>query len=737
MRRPRLRERLTGAQRRRLGAIVIGGAALVLVLVLQALLDRQVQRLASLVFDTYQELRPREATDPPVAVVDIDEKSIAQYGQWPWSRMIVADMIERASAAGASAIGFDIVFSEADRTAPQRIAEDLRRQGVLLTLPAELLPDPDRALARAIAANPVVLGIALTDEQATTVPSPRIGFSHLGADPAHSLRNYSGAIANLPALTEAATAMGYFSFPPSSDNILRSFPLVSRADGQLHPALSLETLRLAQQAGSYILRSTGNGQTSALTDVRVGELAVPVTADGELWVYYSGMPKMPVISAGDLLDSAKRADMAKLMDGRIILIGTSAVGLRDLVATPIDPVMPGVRVHAEIIDQIVSGVFLNRPDWIKGAERGATLAAGGLLLLVLWLGSPAAGALAAILLSTLVALGSWGAFSRQLILFDPLQPLTGIAAIMLTTLPLLLMVSHREKRFVRESFGRYLAPAMVEKLSESPERLRLGGEDRELTILFSDIRGFTALSETLDPTELTGLLNGFLTPMTDVLLKREATIDKYIGDAIMAFWNAPLAIADHPAKACLAALEMVDAVERLNRDRGMSLKIGIGLNTGIACVGNLGSDQRFSYSCLGDNVNLASRVEGLTKVYDLPILVTEAVVDACRQLKFIEIDVVRVVGRQAPVRLFALAGRLQECGAEDDDVLALHDALLAAWRKGDFADARMQLAALAEAPDSRTKSLLLGVHDIYRERLANLPDAAPDDWDAISTATRK
>lgn len=737
MRRPRLRERLTGAQRRRLGTIAIGAATLLAVLTLQALLDQQVQRLASLVFDTYQELKPREATDPAVAVVDIDEGSIARYGQWPWSRSIVADMIEQATAAGASAIGFDIVFSEADRTAPQRIAADMHRQGVALTLPAELLPDPDRALASAIAANPVVLGFALTNEQASAVPPPKVGFSYLGDDPAQGLRDYSGAVANLSALTDAASAMGYFSFPPSSDNILRSFPLISRAQGQLHPALSLETLRIAQQAGSYILRSAGTREAVVLTDVRVGELAVPVTADGELWVYYSGMPQMPVISAGDLLDPAKRSDMAKLMDGRIILIGTSAVGLRDLVATPIDPVMPGVRVHAEIIDQIVSGVFLKRPDWIRGAERGATLMAGGLLLLVLWLGSPGAGAFAAILLSTLVALGSWGAFSRQLILFDPLQPLTGIAAILLTTLPLLLIVSHREKRFVRESFGRYLAPAMVERLSENPEGLKLGGEDRELTILFSDIRGFTALSETLEPTELTGLLNGFLTPMTDVLLKREATIDKYIGDAIMAFWNAPLAIADHPTKACLAALDMVDAVERLNRDRGMSLKIGIGLNTGMACVGNLGSDQRFSYSCLGDNVNLASRVEGLTKIYDLPILVTEAVVGASRQIKFIDIDEVRVVGRQAPVKLYALAGRMQECGADDDEILTLHQTLLTAWRKGDFALARQQIEALRQAPDTRTKSLLQGVHDTYRARLQHLPDVAPEGWDGISAASRK
>ncbi|MGL3606221.1 CHASE2 domain-containing protein [Rhizobium sp. G187] len=724
-----------------MGTVLIGAAALVAVILVHALLERQAFRLAALVFDTYQDLKPREATDPPVAVVDIDEASIARLGQWPWSRRIVSDMVTSASALGAAAIGFDIVFSEPDRTAPIRMAEEMRRQGVALDLPASLLPDPDRLLAETINDDPVVIGIALTNEHSSPVPPPKAGFSFLGADPSSRVNEYSGALANLSVLTDAADAMGYFSFPPSSDNIVRSFPLVSRANGHLYPALSVETLRIAQQAGSYIIRTAGTDANPAITDLRVGALDVPVSAGGELWIYYSGMPKMPVISAADLIDPAKRAAIAPLIEGRILLVGTSAVGLRDLVATPLDPAMPGVRVHAEIIDQITSGIFLQRPDWITGAERSATLAAGLIMLAVLWLASPAIGAAAAVVLATLVASGSWIAFSHHLLLFDPLQPLFGIAAILLTTLPLLLMVSHREKRFVRESFGRYLAPALVERLSEHPEALKLGGEDRELTILFSDIRGFTALSETLEPTELTSLLNGFLTPMTDVLLKREATIDKYIGDAIMAFWNAPLDIANHPAKGCQAALDMVAAVDALNRDRGTHLKIGIGLNTGMACVGNLGSDQRFSYSCLGDSVNLASRVEGMTKLYDLPVLVTEEVRLRAEGFVFAEIDLVRVVGRKAPVMLHALIGQVGDPAlAVSAALLNRHAGLIAAWRSGDFAAARAALADLAELARQELtplSGLFCGTHRIYRERLESLPADAPADWDGIYAATRK
>ncbi|MCZ8180219.1 MAG: adenylate/guanylate cyclase domain-containing protein [Rhizobium sp.] len=724
--------RLSSSQRRRLAVILVGMAALIGVIAAHAAFAPQAFRLTALVFDAYQLIKPREATDPPVAVIDIDEASIGKLGQWPWSRSTVAEIVTRASGLGAAAIGFDIVFSEPDRTAPARLVEEMRRQGVAIEVGPDL-PDPDALLAAAVAENTVALGIALSNETTAPAPDPKAGFSFLGPDPKARLMPYSGALSNLPALTDRATAMGYFSFPPTPDNIIRTFPLISKSGDRLYPALSIETLRIAQQEGSFILRSAGTQEGSAFTDLRVGALDVPLSADGEIWIYYSGLPNMPVISAADFFDPTKADTLAGLIQGRILLVGTSAVGLRDIVATPIDPAMAGVKVHAEIIDQIASGVFLQRPDWMIGAERAAAIAAGLILLTVLATATPALSVITGLLLAGLVAGGSWFAFSRALTLFDPLLPLTGLGAVLLTALPLLLMLTHREKRFVRESFGRYLSPTLVERLSENPEGLTLGGEDRELTILFSDIRGFTTLSEKLMPTELTGLLNNFLTPMTDVLLKREATIDKYIGDAIMAFWNAPLDITDHPQKACLAALDMVSALERLNRESGMGLKIGIGLNTGMACVGNLGSDQRFSYSCLGDSVNLASRVEGMTKLYEVSILVTEEVRVRTNGLLFAEVDRVRVVGRQAPVTLFALMGVADGKVEEQRDLLDRHNALITAWQAGDFAAARDLLQGLVARPENA----LSGTHALYAERLAGLPKTAPDGWDGVFTASSK
>lgn len=729
---PSPRRRLSSSQRRKLGVMLMGVAALVAVITAHAAFAPQAFRLTSLVFDTYQTIKLRDATDPPVAVIDIDEASIGTLGQWPWSRRTVAEIVTRASGLGAAAIGFDIVFSEPDRTAPARLVEEMRRQGIAIEVGPDL-PDPDAQLADAIAANAVALGIALTNESSAPAPEPKAGFSFVGPDPQARLLPYSGALSNLSLLNERATAMGYFSFPPTPDNIIRTFPLISKSGDRLYPALSIETLRIAQQAGSFVLRSAGTAEGSAMTDLRVGALDIPVSADGEIWIYYSGLPNMPVISAADLFDPAKAATLAGQIQGRILLVGTSAVGLRDIVATPVDPAMAGVKVHAEIIDQIASGVFLQRPEWILGAERAAAIAVGLVLLLVLATATPALSVIVALLLASLVGGGSWLAFSQALTLFDPLLPLASLGAVLLTALPLLLMLTHREKRFVRESFGRYLSPTLVERLSENPEGLTLGGEDRELTILFSDIRGFTTLSEKLTPTELTGLLNNFLTPMTDVLLQREATIDKYIGDAVMAFWNAPLDITGHPQKACLAALDMIAALERLNRESGMDLKIGIGLNTGMACVGNLGSDQRFSYSCLGDSVNLASRVEGMTKLYDVSILVTEDVRVRTTGLLFAEVDRVRVVGRQAPVTLHALMGPSLDTPLGQTELLEGHRRFIAAWQAGDLGAAREHLRLLQALP----QNALSGTHKLYQERLETLPETAPDGWDGVFTASSK
>ena len=725
------------------GLIVWGVGLGVLVIVIAgiAALPGAFGHLSNLVFDGYQRLKPRKEAGAPVVVVDIDEASLKKIGQWPWPRTTLAALVDRLGSLGAADIAFDMVFPEPDRTSPSHVISALRKEGATIDLPPGAAePDNDAALARAFANNHVVAGIAISNETANPLPLPKAGFAFGGQDPKSYLPHFRGGVANLPELTHAASGMGFFSFPAKGDGVVRSLPLIAIAGGRLYPALSIEALRVAQQAGSYIIRSTGasgeiNSGQAAMTALKDGAFAMPTGPDSQFRIYYSGLPQMKTIPAANILDAGKSAALGQEIAGHIVLVGTSAVGLRDLVATPFREAMPGVRVHAEIIDQIMGQSFLARPDWVRGAEIALAAFLGLLLLLVEWRFGALVTTLTAIACVAVAVALSWIAFSRWRLLVDPILPAAAVGFAFAATMPVLLLLSNRERRFIHSAFGRYLSPALVERLAGNPSELRLGGESRELTILFSDIRGFTTLSENLDPDALTKLLNDFLTPATDVLLNADATIDKYIGDAIMAFWNAPLDIPDHRRKACLAALDMREALRALNRERGLELKMGIGLNSGFCCVGNLGSMQRFSYSAIGDSVNLASRIEGLTKQYGVDILVTENSRDGAPDLAFVEVDLVRVIGREQPIKVFALLGDPDHARSEAFcSYRKLHERFLEAYRRVDLDGARKALDHVAAtAPEE-----MAAIYAIYADRLQAMTKEPPaSGWDGVFVAERK
>jgi adenylate cyclase len=701
-------------------------------------------RLSNLVFDLYQNIKPRvEAAvtlgGVPVVVVDIDEASIREVGQWPWARNEIAAIVDRLRELGAAAIAFDVVFSEPDRTSVGTAAAMLIKAGASVNLPPNVL-DNDEVLAASFGAGGVVAGFVLTNENETAPPPPKAGFAFAGTDPSGYLLNFDGSLANIPMLNEAATGFGFFSFPPSRDGIVRSVPLVARGHEQNYPALSIEALRTAVGASSFVIRGTGaSGEADtgapAMTALKVGDLEVPTGPVGDFRVYFSGMPSMTTISAAGLLDATKAAQYADAVAGRIVLVGTSAVGLRDLVSTPLALSEPGVNVHAEIIDQILSGEFLTRPDWAPGAEIAVAILLALILLAAVLSFGPILGAAAALIIIAIAIATSWFAFADGHLVLDPILPSISVLSVYIVATAVLLLLTDREKQFVRRAFQQYLAPAMVERLAEDPSALTLGGEMREITILFSDIRGFTSLSEKMDPEQITSLLNRFLTPMTDLLLESGATIDKYIGDAIMCFWNAPLTTTDHPRRACVAALAMMKALEELNKREAMTLKIGVGLNTGACCVGNLGSEQRFSYSAIGDSVNVAARVESLTKQYGLPILITEYTSVHASGLAQIEIDLVRVVGRAEPIGIFTLLG--DEAYARSPEFTALfaaHARMIATYRSGDFAIA----AEATEAARKIAPQSLGAVYDVYAKRIAALREnPPPEPWDGVFMALEK
>lgn len=728
-----------GANRRRNATLAAGLTALLVMLAVLQLARADVARLSGLAFDAFQRISPRASTaDPGVVVVDIDEASMQRLGQWPWPRDLLGMMVDRLGQAGAAAIVFDMVFPEPDRTSLTVLAARLAQRGTTIALPEDpAASNNDLALAQAIGRNPVVLGVALSDQAGGALPRPKAALSFAGSDPRDYLPGYAGGVGNIAVLNEAAGGLGSFSFPPSHDNIVRAMPLVARADDALYPGLSVEALRIAQGARGIILRSSDGksrqGGRPGLEAIKVGVLELPSDPEGLLFLHYSGMQNMRRIPAATLLD-ADPAEFAASINGRIVLIGTSALGLRDLVATPLAGGVPGVVVHAEMIDQILNQDFLIRPDWARGAELATAVGLSLLLMLALASGRALAAVIALPLLGGAAVLGTWQAFSARGVLLDPVPAILCLLAVFIVSLPVLLWLGNRDRRYIRAAFGRYLSPMLVDRLSRDPSALELGGETREISVLFTDIRGFTDLSESMAPQDLTVLLNGVLTPLTGILLKHEATIDKYIGDAIMALWNAPVAITDHPARACRAMLALRAAMERLNRDGRHRLNVGMGLHCGTACVGNLGSSQRFSYSAVGDTVNLASRVEGMTKHYGVDILITESVRQAAPGFATLEADRLRVVGRRAPVVLHVLLG--DERLAREPDFQRLqrdHQAFLQDWRDGDFAAAAARLTGLmARAPD-----LLRPLYRVYDERLRQLLRAPPQDWDGIFTATEK
>ena len=383
--------------------------------------------------------------------------------------------------------------------------------------------------------------------------------------------------------------------------------------------------------------------------------------------------------------------------------------------------------------------ILSRPDFALGVELGVAILAVLILLVLLPILNSVGDALSAFSLSAIVIGAFWYAFSQHHLLLSPLVPVLSILAAYAAGGAADLLLTEKEGRFVREAFSHYLSPAMVDKLADNPDALTLGGEEKELTVLFCDIRGFTSLSEGLDPVELTELLNNFLTPMTTTLLEQGATIDKYMGDAIMAFWNAPIDQADHRQRACEGLLKMREALTTLNASKNRPIAIGIGLNTGSCCVGNLGSSQRFNYSAIGDTVNVSSRVEGLTKQYGLDNLVTHETLEGTTGLASLEIDQVSVVGREQPLTIYTLLGDESLKNSVKFKAHAkTHMKMLDAYKLGDVESGIANMALAGRMAEKLENVSLLNLYAIYGERFADMREnGVPADWDGVFVATDK
>jgi adenylate cyclase len=724
-------------------------ALLLTTALLHLVLPEEFDRLTSLfAFDRYLRMAPRESpADTPVLIVDIDEPSLKQIGQWPWPRTMMAQMVDKLRQAGAAVIAFDVLFSEPDRISPQMLTSLLTDRGADEAEAKRLLAsmqDPDAEFAKAIGEAPVVVGFDLTSATRANNPVIKAGFSWVGASGANPLRfvqSFPDAVCALPQFEKAAAGNGFVNQISDWNNVVRRVPLVLRLGDKAVPSLAAEALRVGLGASGYIGRYSGAqaaksfGENTGLTAIKIGPLAVPTDAKGEVAVHYTKpRPREEdprYISAGKII--AGDFDPARI-DGRIVLVGSSAAGLTDLKATPITPDMPGVEIHAQLIEQILQQDFLFRPDWGPGAEILFAVFFGVVVIVSIPLVGALPSAGVAGVAMTIALAVSWLAFRNDQVLIDPFYPIAVLASVYVCGTLLNWRLTETRQREIREAFSRYMSPHYVAELARNPEKLKLGGEVKLITVMFCDIRGFTSLSEGLSAAELGHLINEFLTPMTDIIMAHKGTIDKYIGDCIMAFWNAPLDDPDQAKNAVAAAQEMrlklVELNEAWEAEGRPALHIGIGVNTGECSVGNFGSHQRFNYSLLGDPVNLSARLEGLTKQYGVDLIIGEETAARLDDPGLIELDLVAVKGKKNAVRIYTLPPH----PVESQQYLARHAALLAAYRRRDW-DAAL---GLLEDPVLAAEQEMAPLYGLLRERIEQLrEEALPPDWDGVFVAHEK
>ena len=674
-------------------------------------------------------------TARPVTIIDIDEKSLAKLGQWPWPRTRIADMIINLTRLGAVVIAFDIVFAEPDRLNTDAVADSIRYLDEVTRAKLRALPSNDQIFADAIRRSRVVLGESGLPEVLSAFDKslPVTGLAMLGEQPQRFLLDFPGLLRNIHALEEAAAGRGLFSIKPERDGIVRRVPMLMQAQGTVLPSLSFEILRVVTSTRTILVKS----EKSGLKSVAVSGLELPTDLNGRLWLHFAHRDPSIYISALDVLDeSVAPAAIA----GKLVLIGTSAAGLNDIKSTPVDPAVPGVEVHAQVLESALTRSLLSQPNYGIVVELCAAILLGILVIAFAPLLGPITLVAVGALFASLLIGTSWYFYAKHRMLIDFTYPLLSTTAIYLTLIFTSFVREQAQRRQIRSAFGQYLSPALIEQLAQSPEKLVLGGEQREMTIMFSDVRGFTTISESYknDPQGLTALMNRFLTPLTNAILDRKGTIDKYMGDAIMAFWNAPLDDKQHQLHACEAAIDMLERIDVLNQERAIEAKesgqtfiplnVGVGLNTGVCVVGNMGSDLRFDYSVLGDSVNLASRLEGQSKEYGFPIIVGSKTALAVKdKFAILELDFIMVKGKKEPEVIYAVAGREETAhSARFQRLRNLTIEMLACYRSRDWDGT---LGAIERGRRTDEAGALELLYNLYEARIQGYrKNPPPEDW---------
>ena len=711
---------------------------------------RFIDQMENLAYDARVLLTMPNKVDERIVIVDIDEKSLSELGRWPWGRDKLARLIDQLfEKYKVELVGFDVVFAEADQSSGLGILEALAENEFkdvseyhekLLSLRKTL--NYDNTFVESIKDRPVILGyffesVAAGEEplQVGVLPEPtfaRDDFIGTDFDPPDA----GGYGANLENITASALSAGHFNPALDDDGLVRRVPLLYEFNDNFYESLSLAMVR-------YLLDNAeikaGFGMNFSFSDYKspdwleVGGRKIHIDEASHALVPYRGREgSFPYISAVDVIKG--RLDVADLR-GTIVLVGTSAKGLFDLRSTPVQNAYPGVEVHANLISGMLDGRIMAEPYYILGAEFMLLLLVGLFMVIFMPTFTPQTATIVTVVLmigSVIVNFFIWNYMS---LVIPIASGLIMISLMFLLNMTYGFFIEQRGKRQIAGLFGQYVPPELVDEMSEDPSHYTLEAEVRELTVLFSDIRSFTSISEAMDAKDLSDLLNEYLTPMTNIIQKYKGTIDKYIGDAVMAFWGAPIRQKDHARQAIAAAMEMLTTLEEMNREfaaRGWpELKIGIGLNTGDMRVGNMGSEFRQAYTVMGDAVNLGSRLEGQTKGYGVGLIVSETTRAAVPEYVYRELDRIRVKGKDAPVTIFEPIALKEDISKDEKAELKLYMQALNYYRSQNWDNAELQFLNLK-------KQYGRFIYDLYIDRITTFRKQPPEaDWDGVFTHTSK
>lgn len=646
-----------------------------------------------------------------IVIIDIDEKSLHAIGQWPWERNTVSRMIQNLSAAGAGIIGLDIVFSEEDKTSPHRFAHQLHI--------TQMLPNYDLQLADTIEKTPTVLGYIFNFDEAfnsdrSVLPDIPAIFIEKNLPPHNYLLEPNGLLSNLEVIQKSGYSSGFINNVPDASGSIRSVPLIMRYQESVYPSLAFEMFRIAMDAQKVVIEYSPTGVSS----IHAGRVAVPTDRNGRMYLNHRGPGKtFPYISASDIVNNTFDP---KKIEGRFVLIGTSAYGLMDLRSNPFDNIIPGIEIQATLIDNLIHQDMLLRPEWIEVVELGMIVALCAVVVFGLSFLSPYW------LFGGFVALFAGIGYLNYYLLFEHhiiVNLFYSLAVLLLSIVSVLGMnffFENRQKEQVKKKFAQKVSQQVMEDLLKSESVEAFQAREVDVTVFFSDIRSFTTITEQLgSPQRVVDFLNEYMTAMVEPIIASRGTIDKFIGDAIMAYWNAPNRVDGHADMAVQSALQQLALRESLSQKLyakfQVNLDFGIGINTGAVTVGDIGSKGRSDYTVIGDSVNLASRLEGLCKYYQVRLIVSEFTYKALRLAYIVrELDLVRVKGKNETIRIFEVIGRGTPEGALQEELERFH-AALELYRRAMFDEAIQLLRTLNAASPHPLYSLYIQRCDRLRQ----------------------